>query len=164
MQFQNALHPINCSNIHATVTLRSFKLHLGLMQPNMEENKTKKYFSTIGCAISDKSYRFFGNLTSACWLSDNCLTTALQLLDDCIILRWPLNYSKELYSERLQQEKMTKVAGSSGCAADPQPKKYLLHSEGFRTLKVSKFQKQIFLSSFEPKTKQNNFLISAVRI
>ena len=31
-------------------------------------------------------------------------------------------------------------------------------------LKVSKFQKQIFLFSFEPKTKQNYLLISALRI
>ena len=42
------------------------------MQPNLEENKTKKSFSTIGCAINAKSYRFFDNLTSACWLPD-CL-------------------------------------------------------------------------------------------
>ena len=40
----------------------------------------------------------------------------------------------------------------------------LLSGFGVIFLKFSKFQKQIFLFSFEPKTERNYFLISALRI
>ena len=48
----------------------------------LEQNKTEKAFSPIGCGINDKSYRFMKILG----MPDNCLATTRRLTDSCLAL------------------------------------------------------------------------------